>query len=73
MFLPMQIFLLEKVRCTYAITKLMETVVNNCKVRLQILKTGQQYPKSTRMTFDKVRNVQILITGARKVIRLQDG
>jgi hypothetical protein len=73
MYLPMQIFLLENVRCTYTITKLMGTVVNNCKVTLQILKTGQPYPNSTRMTFDKIRNLQILLTGARKVIRLQNG
>lgn len=73
MYLPMQIFLLENVRCTYAITKLMGTGVNNCKVRLQILKTGQPYLNSTSVTFRKIRNLQILLTGDRKVISLQDG
>lgn len=73
MCLPMQIFLLENVICTYAITKLMGRGVNNCKVRLRILKTGQPCLNSTRVTFDKVRNLQILLKSARKVIRLQAG
>jgi hypothetical protein len=69
----MQIFLLVNVRCTYGITKLMGTGVNNCKVRLQILKIGQPFANSTSVTFGKIRNLQILLTGDRKVIRLQDG
>jgi len=69
----MQIFLLENVICTYAITKLMGRGVNNCKVRLKILKTGQPYPNSTSVTFGKIRNLKTLLTGDRKVISLQDG